>query len=64
MGVGGLGFGGLVIKGLVVGGLGVVVELVNSPHSGLSRAMALRIVKSVGRSRGANGAHSLRELPR
>jgi hypothetical protein len=41
--------GGLGVGGLGVGGLGVGVELVNSLHCGLSRAMALHVAKSVGR---------------
>ena len=43
MGVGGLGVGGL-------GDRGLGVEWVSSRHRGLSRAMALHVAKSVGRS--------------
>ena len=50
MGVGGLGVGGLGVGGLGVGGLGVGVEWVSRRHRGLSRAMALHVTKSVGRS--------------
>jgi hypothetical protein len=50
LGVGGLGVGGLGVGGLGVGGLGVGVEWVSSRHHGLSRAMALYVTKSVGRS--------------
>ena len=51
LGVGGLGVGGLGVGGLGVGGLGVGVEWVSSRHRGLSRAMALHVVKSVRSSR-------------
>jgi hypothetical protein len=50
LGVEGPGVGGLGIGGLGVGWLGVGVEWVRSRHLGLSRAMALHIAKSVGRS--------------
>jgi hypothetical protein len=38
------------VGGLGVGGLGVGVELVSSRHRGLSRAMALQVTKSAGKS--------------
>jgi hypothetical protein len=57
MGVGGPGVGGLDVGGLgvdVLGveelGVGVGVQLTSSRHRGLSRAMALRVAKLVGRS--------------
>jgi hypothetical protein len=50
LGVGGLGVRGLGVGGLGVGGLGVGVEWISSRNRGLSRAMALHVTKSVGRS--------------
>ena len=49
-GVGGLGVRGLGVGRLGVGGLDVGVEWVSSRYRGLSRAMALHVTKSVGRS--------------
>jgi hypothetical protein len=50
LGVERLGVRGLGVGGLGVGGLGVCVEWVSSRHRGLSRAMALHVAKSLGRS--------------
>jgi hypothetical protein len=51
LGVGGLGVGRLGLRKLGIGRLGVGVEWVSSRHRGLSRAMALHVVKSVRSSR-------------
>ena len=50
MGIGGLGVRGLGVRGLGVGGMSVGGGWISSRHRGLSRAMALYVAKSVGRS--------------
>ena len=48
LGVGGLDVGGLGVGRLVVGGLGVGEAWVNDHHRGLSFAMVLHALNSVG----------------
>jgi hypothetical protein len=50
LGVGRLGIGELGVEGLGVGGPGAGVEWISRRHRGPSRAMALHVAKSVGRS--------------